>query len=201
MIYSLSGKILEKTGNEAVIECAGVGFLVRVPSPALGALPAVGQQGSLYTHMSVSENDVALYGFATPEERGIFLLLTSVTGIGPKVGISILSAMTPAQIALAASAGDFKAFTVANGVGPKLAQRLVLELKDKVSGAQFGGGDVTLADVAQVGGSAGAAGQALQALVALGYTQSEAASAVAPIDPCLPVSEMVRLALRQMGKK
>lgn len=201
MIYCLTGTILEKGGTEAVIECAGVGYLIKVPVPALGALPAVGQVGTLYTHMNVSENDVSLYGFASPEERAMFLLLTGVTGVGPKAGIAILSALDVGQIALAASAGDFKAFTAASGVGPKLAQRLVLELKDKVSGAGFGRGGVSLADVAQTAGPTGAASQAVAALVALGYTQSEAAAAVAPIDPALPVAEIVRLALRQMGKR
>lgn len=200
MIYSLTGRILEKTGAEAVIECAGVGYLVRMSGPALGALPAVGQQGTVYTHMNVSENDVSLFGFATPEERAMFLLLTGVSGVGPKVGVAILSALSPGQVALAASAGDFKAFTAASGVGPKLAQRIVLELKDKVSGGKAGGG-ITLADVAQAAGPAGAASQAVAALTALGYTQSEAAAAVAPIDPALPVAEMVRLALREMGKR
>ncbi len=204
MIYSLRGKILEKTGGEVVIECGGVGYLLTVPGPVLGALPAVGETGLLYTHMNVSENDVSLFGFASPEERAMFLLLIGVSGVGPKAGVSILSALPPAQIALAASAGDFKAFTAASGVGPKLAQRLVLELKDKVSGA-LGGGGLPLSTVAQAAGRAGApvqaSGQAVAALVALGYTQSEAAAAVAPIDPALPVAEIVRLALREMGKR
>lgn len=201
MIYCLTGKILEKSGTEAVIECGGVGYLVKVPTPALGALPQIGQVGTLYTHMNVTENDVSLFGFASVEERNMFLMLTGVTGVGPKAGISVLSALSVGQIALAASAGDYKAFTAANGVGPKLAQRIVLEIKDKVSGANFATAATGFGGISQAAFTAGAASQAVAALLALGYSQSQAAAAVAPLDNTLPVSEIVRLALREMGKR
>lgn len=200
MIYSLTGVILEKTPSEVIIQCGGIGYLVSVPLSAAGAVPAVGSETTLYTHFHVTDNDVALYGFPDREGREMFRLITSVSGVGPKVGLSILGAMSPDKIVLAASAGDHKAFTVANGVGPKLGQRLVLELKDKVKGYTISGG-VSLEDVSGVASSAsGAASQAIAALVTLGYTQSEAAEAVARIDQNQTVPEMIRLALQNMGK-
>ena len=132
MIYCLTGKILKKSLDSVVISCAGVGYYVQVPATTGEALPAPGQEGTVYTIMNVTENDVSLYGFANEEQRDCFKMLTAVTGVGPKAGLSILSIMSPEKVALAASSGDYKAFTKASGVGPKLAQRIALELKDKV---------------------------------------------------------------------
>ncbi|MDL2294659.1 Holliday junction branch migration protein RuvA [Ruminococcaceae bacterium OttesenSCG-928-D13] len=200
MIYSLTGVITEKTPAMLVVECGGVGYLLSVPGSSLAALPAVGETATVYTHLNVTESDVSLFGFATRAERGMFMTLTSVSGVGPKVGLSILSALTPQQIVLAVSGGDHKAFTAASGVGPKLGQRLVLELQDKVAkGIASGGLDLTSATPVSAP-AAGAAQQAVAALVALGYTQGEAAKAVAPVDPGLPTAEIVRLALREIGK-
>lgn len=198
MIYSLTGTIAESIPGQVVIQCGGVGYLLHVPLTAQGALPPVGGEGTLYTYMNISENDVSLFGFASREERETFIMLTGVSGVGPKVGLAILSALPPQRIALAVSAGDHKAFTAANGVGPKLAQRLVLELKDKVA-MPAGMASINAADIAAPTPVAGAVGQAIAALVSLGYSQSEAAVAVAKIDPGLPVAEMIRLALQGMG--
>ncbi len=106
----------------------------------------MGQETTLYTVMSVTENDVSLYGFATEEQQACFEMLTAVSGVGPKVGLAILSVMEPDRVALAISAGDHKAFKAASGVGPKLAQRIVLELKDKVAKGFVDG--ISLEDVA-----------------------------------------------------
>ena len=129
MIYSLTGKILKKTLDTVVISCAGVGYAVQVPLTTAESLPAPGREGTVYTVMNVTENDVSLYGFATEEQRSCFKMLTSVSGVGPKAGLAILSIMTPERVALAASSGDHKAFTKANGVGPKLAQRIALRTR------------------------------------------------------------------------
>ena len=115
MIYSLTGKILKKTLDTVVISCAGVGYAVQVPLTTAESLPAPGREGTVYTVMNVTENDVSLYGFATEEQRSCFKMLTSVSGVGPKAGLAILSIMTPERVALAASSGDHKAFTKANG--------------------------------------------------------------------------------------
>ena len=200
MIYSLTGKILKKTLDTVVISCAGVGYAVQVPLTTAESLPAPGREGTVYTVMNVTENDASLYGFATEEQRSCFKMLTSVSGVGPKAGLAILSIMTPERVALAASSGDHKAFTKANGVGPKLAQRIVLELKDKVAKGFVDG--ISLEDVA---GSAAdtpatqSSAQAIAALVSLGYSQSEAALAIAKIDATLPVEEIIKLALRGMA--
>ena len=133
MIYCLTGKIIKKTMNAVVVSCGGVGYYAQCPASVAGALPGVGKETTLYTVMSVTENDVSLYGFATEEQQACFEMLTAVSGVGPKVGLAILSVMEPQRVALAISAGDHKAFKAASGVGPKLAQRIVLELKDKVA--------------------------------------------------------------------
>lgn len=183
----------------AVVECAGVGFCAAIPSSTAGSLPAVGQECTLYTHMNVTENDVALFGFADKESQAMFRLLTAVTGVGPKVGLAILSALSPARVVLAVQGGDHKAFTAASGVGPKLGQRIVLELKDKVGKGLAGG--LSAADFAAPAAPAGAAAQAQAALVGLGYTAAEAAAALAGVDPALPVQEMIRLALQGIGRR
>mgnify|MGYP002621882081 FL=1 len=200
MIYCLTGKIVKKSMSAVVLSCGGVGYYAQCPASVAGALPGVGQETTLYTVMSVTENDVSLYGFATEEQQACFEMLTAVSGVGPKVGLAILSVMEPERVALAISAGDHKAFKAASGVGPKLAQRIVLELKDKVAKGFVDG--ISLEDVAGASAQTPAAqssGQAIAALVSLGYSQSEAALAVSKIDATLPVEEIIKLALRGMA--
>ena len=200
MIYCLTGKIVKKSMSAVVLSFGGVGYYAQCPASVAGALPGVGKEATLYTVMSVTENDVSLYGFATEEQQACFEMLTAVSGVGPKVGLAILSVMEPQRVALAISAGDHKAFKAANGVGPKLAQRIVLELKDKVAKGFVDG--ISLEDVA--GAASGepatqSASQAIAALVSLGYSQSEAALAISKIDATLPVEEIIKLALRGMA--
>ena len=200
MIYCLTGKIVKKSMSAVVLSCGGVGYYAQCPASVAGALPGVGKEATLYTVMSVTENDVSLYGFATEEQQACFEMLTAVSGVGPKVGLAILSVMEPQRVALAISAGDHKAFKAANGVGPKLAQRIVLELKDKVAKGFVDG--ISLEDVA--GAASGepasqSSAQDIAALVSLGYSQSEAALAISKIDATLPVEEIIKLALRGMA--
>ena len=200
MIYCLTGKIVKKSMNAVVLSCGGVGYYAQCPASVAGALPGVGREATIYTVMSVTENDVSLYGFATEEQQACFEMLTAVAGVGPKVGLAILSVMEPERVALAISAGDHKAFKAASGVGPKLAQRIVLELKDKVAKGFVDG--ISLEDVAGASAQTPAAqssSQAIAALVSLGYSQSEAALAVSKIDAALPVEEIIKLALRGMA--
>ena len=184
MIYSLSGKIIKKTLNAVVVSCGGVGYYVQCPTSVAGALPGVGREATLYTVMSVTENDISLYGFATEEQQSCFELLTAVSGVGPKVGLAILSVMEPDRVALAISAGD---------------QRIVLELKDKVAKGFVDGINLEDVGAATAAPAAQGAGQAIAALVSLGYSQSEAALAVSKIDASLPVEEIIKLALRGMA--
>ena len=200
MIYCLTGKIVKKSMSAVVLSCGGVGYYAQCPASVAGALPGAGKEATLYTVMSVTENDVSLYGFATEEQQACFEMLTAVSGVGPKVGLAILSVMEPQRVALAISAGDHKAFKAASGVGPKLAQRIVLELKDKVAKGFVDG--ISLEDVA--GAASGepasqSSAQAIAALVSLGYSQSEAALAISKIDATLPVEEIIKLALRGMA--
>ena len=200
MIYCLTGKIVKKSMNAVVLSCGGVGYYAQCPASVAGALPGVGKEATIYTVMSVTENDVSLYGFATEEQQACFEMLTAVSGVGPKVGLAILSVMEPDRVALAISAGDHKAFKAASGVGPKLAQRIVLELKDKVAKGFVDG--ISLEDVAGASADTQASqgsSQAIAALVSLGYSQSEAALAVSKIDAALPVEEIIKLALRSMA--
>lgn len=198
MIYCLTGKILKKSLDSVVISCAGVGYYVQVPATTGEALPAPGQEGTVYTIMNVTENDVSLYGFANEEQRDCFKMLTAVTGVGPKAGLSILSIMSPEKVALAASSGDYKAFTKASGVGPKLAQRIALELKDKV-GKGLANGNGFSGDMDTPAPSSAPA-QAVAALVSLGYTPSDAAAAVARVDETLPVQDIIKVALRSLSR-
>ena len=200
MIYCLTGKIVKKSMNAVVLSCGGVGYYAQCPASVAGALPGVGKEATIYTVMSVTENDVSLYGFATEQQQACFEMLTAVSGVGPKVGLAILSVMEPDRVALAISAGDHKAFKAASGVGPKLAQRIVLELKDKVAKGFVDG--ISLEDVAGASAQTPAAqssSQAIAALVSLGYSQSEAALAISKIDATLPVEEIIKLALRGMA--
>ena len=199
MIYCLTGKIVKKTLDSVVLSCAGVGYLAQVPQTTAGRLPAAGETATLYTVLNVSENDIALYGFATEEQQSCFKLLTAVSGVGPKAGLAILSVMNPEQVALAASAGDHKAFTKASGVGPKLAQRIALELKDKVGKGLAAGVSFAVGD-APAPAADSAPAQAVAALVALGYNASDAARAVTRVDDTLPVQDIIKIALRGLSK-
>ena len=198
MIYCLTGKIVKKSMNAVVLSCGGVGYYAQCPASVAGALPGVGKEATIYTVMSVTENDVSLYGFATEEQRDCFKMLTAVTGVGPKAGLSILSIMSPEKVALAASSGDYKAFTKASGVGPKLAQRIALELKDKV-GKGLANGNGFSGDMGTPAPSSAPA-QAVAALVSLGYTPSDAAAAVARVDETLPVQDIIKVALRSLSR-
>lgn len=194
MIYSLTGVVLEKSLDEVIIECAGVGYRVFVPSSAQSALAPVGTACTLFTYLNVKEDALDLYGFATKEDQKAFKILTSVSGVGPKAGLAILSALSPDRVALAISSGDFKAFTAAQGVGPKLAQRIVLELKDKFNSIALEG--VSISDISHTAAASGSVGQAVSALVALGYSQSQAAVAISKLDGQQDVQSLIKQGLR-----
>ena len=152
----------------------------------------------MYTHLAVRENDVELFGFATKEELASFRMLIGVSSVGPKVAASILSACTPSQFALAVATGDYKAFTKIKGVGAKTAQRIVLELKDKVAkqGAISVRGESTQLNIP----AGSAVDEAVTALVVLGYTEGEALSVISKLDPGLPVEELIKKALIGLAK-
>ena len=196
MLYRLRGSLIHTEPSFAVIECAGVGYKCYTTMNTQRSLPAIGKEAVLYTHMNVREDAVDLFGFSSLAELNCFKLLTSVSGVGPKVGLAILSVLSPEQVAVAVAAGDFKTLTMAQGVGNKLAQRVILELKDKLK-ALGGGEEVTAA--AGVVNAAGNAAEAMNALTVLGYTPSDVAPVVAKFDSSLPVEELILLTLKAMA--
>jgi len=197
MLYSVRGTLLTFAPGYAVVECAGVGYKCLTSMHTLQKLPSTGTEVRLFTHLNVREDAVELFGFWDEEELGCFKLLTSVSGVGPKVGLAILSALSPDRVALAIAGGDSKALTKASGVGPKLAQRIVLELKDKLKSADLHfAQDETMVNATL---DTGNASEAIAALSVLGYSQSEAASAIAKCDPAMPVEEMIKSALKSLS--
>lgn len=196
MIDHICGTVSYKEPNLVVIDCGGVGYACRTSMQTAASVGAVEEEAMLYTRMTVREDEVALYGFSARSERSCFDQLTSVTGVGPKAALAILSDFTPDRFALAVAAGDYKQFTKIKGIGAKTAQRIVLELKDKVSKSVQAEG-LPAAPV-MVGG--GNLEEAMSALQVLGYSQSEVAGVLAGMDPALPSSELIRLSLKQLGK-
>jgi Holliday junction DNA helicase RuvA len=195
MIYSLNGTLTHIGTGYAVIECGGVGYKCQTTANTLRKLTKTGEKTLLYTYLSVRDNGIDLYGFADEKELACFKMLISVSGVGPKAALSILSETTPEKFALYVASGDSKALTKAQGIGTKTAQRIVLDLKDKVSKEQIAVGfkDIPVS-------ASGNVEEAVNALMVLGYTRSEASMAAARQDAQLPVSEIVRLALRVLAK-
>lgn len=201
MFYSLTGRLVHMEPGMLAVECGGVAFKCFTSMHTQKNMPRIGEVTTVYTHLNVREDALDLFGFASKSELNCFKMLTGISGVGPKVALAILSEMTPEGVAMAAASGDSKSFTRANGVGPKLAQRIVLELKDKVKKMAISGGELSLAaDIGVVSASKNAE-QAVQALAVLGYTQSEAAQAVAKLDSSLPTEELIRLALKGMAAR
>ncbi|MEG2192641.1 MAG: Holliday junction branch migration protein RuvA, partial [Oscillospiraceae bacterium] len=193
-IYSLTGIIVKKTLDEVILAVGGVAFQISVPHVVNGDLPSVGQECTLFTFLNVKEDALDLYGFSTASQQECFKILTGVSGVGPKAGLSILSSLSPDRVALAISTGDFKAFTAAQGVGPKLAQRIVLELKGKFNDMSTSG--IDFSDVSDTLAAQGSVSQAISALMALGYSQSQAGLALSKIDTSQDVQTMIKQALR-----
>ncbi len=201
MFYYLDGKIAHMEPHIAVVDVGGVGYLCHVSARTQARL-TVGQKGRLYTYLRVGEDVFELYGFADAEEKNVFELLTGVSGAGVKVPLAILSALNPDQCILAVLNGDEKALCTAQGVGKKLAQRMILELKDKFKkeyanvsasdGFEFAMPEAAAADKL---------GEARMAMQALGYTAAEAAAALKGIDiEALTLEQILKEALKKMMK-
>ena len=199
MIYYLSGPVTVLEPGLAVIDCAGVGYGCRITAYTAGQLK-LNQPARLYISESIREDAHELFGFISKEEQRCYELLTSVNGVGPKAAMSILSAGGPQNFTLAVMTGDEKMLTAAQGVGKKIAQRIILELKDKLGGSSmeldFSGGPV-----AAVPTQAGNAALAHAALQELGYSPAEINAALKGVDPNATTEEMVRHALRAMVMK
>ncbi len=198
MIASVRGKLIYTDNNCAVVECGGVGYKCFVTKNTLYNIGSKGDEVMLHTFLSVREDAMDLYGFRDIEELEAFKLLTSVSGVGAKMGLALLSEFTASQITLYIASGDYKALTEASGVGPKLAQRIVLELKDKVGSLQTG----DTIEIKAVGNATinSNTKEAVSALVSLGYTQSEASLAVGKCDPSLSTEELIKQALKTLAR-
>ena len=201
MFYYLIGTITHIGPYLAVVDCGGVGYACRTTNTTISALKQ-GEKGKLYTYLHVREDAMDLYGFATQEELNLFEQLLSVSGVGPKAALAILSASSPANLALAIITGDEKALTCAPGIGKKIAQRVILELKDKLAkgqtgvsgGESYGGTGVTVIPENKLS-------EASAALAVLGYSQSEINVALKGIElDSLPLDQIIRQALRRMVK-
>ena len=201
MFYYLDGTVAEILPGLAVIDCGGVGYACKTTNNTLAALKK-GQRGKLYTHLNVGEGIFELYGFATQNELNSFRMLIGVSGVGPKAALAILSSATPEALAMAVVTEDAKALMAAPGIGKKIAQRIILELKDKMAretagGLDFSGGmGVPAAPL-----FASKATEAAQALAVLGYSSQEVQMALKGVDvENRPLEEIIRQSLKKMVK-
>ncbi len=201
MIYSLHGELIHTEPNLAVVECGGVGYACRTSMNTLkkiGGANGEPKEVRLFTQLNVREDAVDLFGFADTAELAAFRQLTSVSGVGPKAALSILSDLTPSKLALCITTGDSKTLTRSPGIGAKIAQRIVMELKDKVAKEQH----ISAADFASepVAAEAGnAAAEAITALCVLGFALPQAQAALAGASPDSTVEELIKYALKRLG--
>lgn len=193
MIYSVRGKLIHTESELAVVECGGVGYACKTTFYTLQKI-AGESEVTLYTYLAVREDAADLFGFSTKEELKCFKMLITVSGVGPKAAISILSSNSPSQFALAVATGDSKSLTKCKGIGAKTAQRIVLELKDKIAKENTVSVRGT-ADFVPAVPQGGAADEAVTALVVLGYTEGEAMQVISKLDPTLSVEELIKKAL------
>lgn len=197
-ITHLHGQVIEKLPTGIVLECAGVGYAVAVPLSTFDRIPATGEMCKLYTSHIIREDDHLLFGFATPREREFFQTLLTISGIGPKLALNVLSGLTPGELATAIAEGDVKRLSSISGVGKKTAERIIVELKDKIDPLE------AIAMRSKETGRATAAPAALRdailSLVALGNKPEEAqkmAQAAYETNPTASVQDLIRLALRR----
>ena len=197
MYYYVNGTVAEIGPNLAVIDCGGVGYACATTNYTLAQLKR-GEQAKLYTYLHVREEIFDLYGFSTQAELSSFKMLLGVSGVGPKAALAILSSGTPDQLALSIVTGDEKSLTGVPGIGKKIAQRIILELKDKLAKEQTGF-DARMGTLSPIP-AGGKTQEAASALAVLGYSSQEISAALKGVDAVLPVEEMIRIALKKMAR-
>ena len=202
MFYYIKGELVHTDPTSAVVDCGGVGYKMGVSKNTLARLTKIGEKVCLFTYFHVREDAVELLGFYTETELEAFKLLITVSGIGPKAAMSILSVLTPEKFALAVTMGDTKAIAKASGVGSKTAARVILELKEKVAKsfpteATAAEGEVPVTDEIVFGNTE----EAIGALMVLGYSRQESQAALKGVDPLLSLEDMITAALRKMMPK
>jgi len=199
LFYSLTGKLIHSDATSAVVECGGVGFICFVSMNTIRNLPAVNQTVKLYTYLNVREDALTLFGFTQESELEFFKLLISVSGVGPKASLAVLSELTPDRLASCIAMGDFKEITKAQGVGAKTAQRIVMELRDKIGGISHGNSP-SFNNIS--GESVGTnASDTVEVLISLGYAQSEANMTVANLDKNMTAEEMLKAAINLLSNR
>lgn len=197
MIYSVKGELIHTEQGLAVVECAGVGYACRTTANTLAKIRSGGEV-RLFTYLHVTENAVDLFGFADTAELACFKQLISVSGVGPKAALSILSDITPSKLALCISTGDSKTLTHSPGIGAKIASRIVLELKDKIAKEQhYSASELNSAPAAVVGGNN--VSEALTALAVLGFNPAQSQNALSGADPDMSVEELIKYGLKNLA--
>ena len=196
MFYYVSGTVAEIGPNLAVIDCGGVGYACATTNYTISRLKK-GERAKLFTYLHVREEIFELFGFSSQQELSSFKMLIGVSGVGPKAALAILSSTTPNNLALSIVTGDEKALTAAPGIGKKIAQRIILELKDKLAKEQTSFSSDGPVPVTAAGG-ANKAGEASAALAVLGYGTPEIAAALKGVDMEQPLEEIIRQALKKM---
>lgn len=207
MISFIHGKLAEIQDGFIVVEASGVGYGIRVPATVISGLPSMGEEVKIYTYFSLNQNGVELCGFLTPEDREMFTMLLSVSGVGPKAALGILSALSPDDLRMAIVTGDSKSISKAPGVGTKTAQRIVLDLKDKLDATEVfstaldHGSARSGAPASAAVGMHSAQREAIEALVALGYSELEAGRAVKKVDITadMTVDQVLKLSLKNLS--
>ncbi len=198
MIYSVNGTVEVIEPNLAVIDCGGVGYACRTTANTISQLK-IGEKAKLLTYLAIREDAAELFGFADTAELSCFKMLISVSGVGPKAALSILSGMTPQSFALCVASGDSKTLTNAPGIGKKTAERIVLELKDKVSKQDVAAG-VKGSPIPVVAAASNTVAEAVSALMVLGYTNTEATNALSGLDPASPADELIKAGLKKLAR-
>lgn len=200
MIYSLKGELTEILADAIVIECGGVGYFCRTTNTTISDLAQTGKEVKVYTYMNVYQDGIDLFGFSDKQELGCFKMLITVSGVGPKAALSILSSLTPAEFATKVASGDVKGLTAAKGVGKKMAERIVLELKDKVSGAEITKGREISGNISGVAaGNNQQLSDAIEALAVLGFSDADIAQYIDKIDASKDTSSIVSQILKMIG--
>lgn len=200
MLYSVRGKLINTTTSSAVVECGGVGYYCQTTLNTLRSIK-LNTEVMLYTYLNVREDSVDLFGFATKTELDTFKTLISVSGVGPKAGLAVLSELSPEQVAMAIATDDIKTITRAQGIGRKIAQRIILELKDKLAKAAKSDDGMSAVTSATVNAVTGNIPKAIEALGVLGYAPSDVSPVLATLDSSLPVEQLIAQTLKQMGRQ
>ena len=199
MLYYIEGKVVLLKQNLVVVDVNGIGYACHASQTTVASVQE-GQQAKLYTHLYVREDILDLYGFASEEERNCFQLLIAISGVGPKAALSILSVAPPQKLVLSIMTGDEKILTQAQGIGKKIAQRIVLELRDKMAKEQME--TVSNVKASVVISSEDQVGEAVSALMVLGYSQSEAMQAMNGLELSeMPAEEIIRQCLKRLAKQ